>query len=142
MYQIENTLEIISDAAPCTGPDGTNYPWNWDKDTLPFLARITETAPPTGPTIIVTGWYVDDDNTQVWETRPETDEERSNRERQVKLAEIDRLEASITDRMWREDAVGSTAVMTFAPDDPRTGKTATQYIAYVNSTIANIRAGL
>ena len=69
------------------------------------------------------------------------------------LAEIDRLERSITDRMWREDAIGSTALMTINKqddagnwvtdaDDPRTGKTATQYIAYVNSAIANIRAGL
>jgi hypothetical protein len=58
------------------------------------------------------------------------------------LEQIAALEASITDRMWREDAVGSTAVMTFSPDDPRTGKTATQYIAYVNSAIANVRAGL
>jgi hypothetical protein len=62
--------------------------------------------------------------------------------RDIAMAEIATLEASITDRMWREDAVGSAAVMTFSPDDPRTGKTATQYIAYVNSTIANIRAGL
>ncbi|BAE51529.1 hypothetical protein amb2725 [Paramagnetospirillum magneticum AMB-1] len=71
----------------------------------------------------------------------------------VALAEIDRLEKSITDRMWREDAVGSTALMEIKRqdengdwvvdlDDPRTGKTATQYIAYVNSAIANIRAGL
>ena len=65
------------------------------------------------------------------------------------LAEIDRLEKSVTDRMWREDAVGSTALMEIKKqdgvvdlDDPRTGKTATQYIGYVNSAIANIRAGL
>ncbi|CUW40259.1 protein of unknown function [Magnetospirillum sp. XM-1] len=73
--------------------------------------------------------------------------------RAAALAEIDRLERSITDRMWREDAVGSTALMEIKKqdengdwvvdtDDPRTGKTATQYIAYVNSAIANIRAGL
>jgi hypothetical protein len=69
------------------------------------------------------------------------------------LAEIDRLERSITDRMWREDAVGSTALMNVSTvdedgniivdtDDPRTGKTATQYIAYVNDAIAALRAGL
>jgi len=69
------------------------------------------------------------------------------------LAEIDRLEKSITDRMWREDAVGSTALMnvsTVGEDgniivdtaDPRTGKTATQYIAWVNDAIAALRAGL
>jgi hypothetical protein len=65
------------------------------------------------------------------------------------LSEIDRLEKSITDRMWREDAIGSDLLMaikkqdgTVDLDDPRTGKTATQYIGYVNSAIANIRAGL
>lgn len=62
--------------------------------------------------------------------------------RDLALTEIDRLERSITDRMWREDAVGSTSVMAFGADDPRTGKTATQYIGWVNSAIANIRAGL
>ena len=69
------------------------------------------------------------------------------------LAEIDRLEKSITDRMWREDAVGSTALMVVKKrdendnlvddtDDPRHGKTATQYVAYVNDAIAALRAGL
>lgn len=69
------------------------------------------------------------------------------------LAEIDRLERSITDRMWREDAVGSTALMVVKKrdengdlvddtDDPRTGKTATQYIAWVNDAIAALRTGL
>lgn len=71
----------------------------------------------------------------------------------VALTEIDRLEKSITDRMWREDAIGSDLLMEIKKqdengdwvvdaDDPRTGKTATQYIGYVNSAIANIRAGL
>lgn len=71
----------------------------------------------------------------------------------VALAEIDRLEKSITDRMWREDAVGSTALMVVKKrdengdlvddtDDPRTGKTATQYIAWVNDAIAALRTGL
>ena len=71
----------------------------------------------------------------------------------IALAEIDRLERSITDRMWREDAVGSIALMEIKnqdetgalvvdTEDPRTGKTATQYIAYVNGVIATLRAGL
>ena len=69
------------------------------------------------------------------------------------MTEIDRLERSITDRMWREDAVGSTALMEINKqdedgnwvtdaDDPRTGKTATQYIGYVNDAIATLRTGL
>lgn len=62
--------------------------------------------------------------------------------RDIAMAAIATLEASITDRMWREDAVGSTAVMTFSPDDPRTGKTAGQYITWVDNRIRSIWGGL
>lgn len=142
MYQNEITLEIIADTAPCKGPDGTSYGGDWDKSTLPWLHKITETPRPTDPAIVVEGWHVGDGYVQVWDTRPETAEERNARERSAKLSQIAHLEQSITDRMWREDAVGSTSVMAFGDDDPRTGKTATQYIGWVNSAIANIRAGL
>lgn len=57
-------------------------------------------------------------------------------------AQITTLEASITPRMWREDAIGFTAPMAFGPDDPRTGKTASQYIAWVDAQIRQLRAQL
>jgi hypothetical protein len=71
----------------------------------------------------------------------------------ITLSEIDRLERSITERMWREDAVGSLDLMVIKTRgeegnlvddvaDPRHGKTATQYISYVNDTIAALRATL
>jgi hypothetical protein len=66
----------------------------------------------------------------------------SDRPRRDALAEISHLEASITDRMWREDATGSTALMGFGSNDPRTGKTATQYIAWVDAQCASLRAQL
>lgn len=52
---------------------------------------------------------------------------------------IKKLESSITDRMWREDAMGSSVIMDFGSSDPRTGKTATEYIAWVDSEISLIR---
>jgi len=58
------------------------------------------------------------------------------------LAQISALETSITNRMWREDATGSTAVMSCGGGDPRTGKTSTQYIAWVDSQCAVLRANL
>ena len=57
-------------------------------------------------------------------------------------AKIAMLEDSITNRMWREDAVASAAIMDFGPGDARSGKTATQYIAFVNDSIAALRGTL
>ena len=52
------------------------------------------------------------------------------------LAEIARLEAIITKRMEREDRAKSTAV------DPRTGRTASQQIYWVDAEIAALRETL
>lgn len=57
------------------------------------------------------------------------------------LADIKALEDSITNRMWREDAIGS--VETFPQDHPSwPGMTATQAINKVNSDIIAIKATL
>lgn len=93
MYQHTDTGEIIADSSPVTGPDGTNYPGDWDKSALSWLRRVTETAAPTGdPAVIVTGWHVDDSGVQVWDTRAETADERKQRVNApilAQLAEID-----------------------------------------------------
>jgi hypothetical protein len=137
--------------------NGKQYPrWYLDRSDLDGATRCTfEACPFDGTEYIIT----EHRNGPVigWVGTPRDPDEvvalkKSNRNA-IALAEIDRLEKSITDRMWREDAVGSTALMEIKKqdendnwvvdaDDPRTGKTATQYIAYVNSTITNIRAGL
>ena len=62
--------------------------------------------------------------------------------RAVAAEQITALERSITDRMWREDAKGCADVMDFGPDDHRTGKTATDYIAFVDDAIAVLRVSL
>lgn len=137
--------------------NGIQYPrWYLDRAELDGATRCTfEVCPFDGTEYIIT----EHRNGPVigWVGTPRDPDEVDALKREdakaIALAEIDRLEKSITDRMWREDAVGSTALMEIKKQDengnwvvdlgdPRTGKTATQYIAYVNSAIANIRAGL
>ena len=43
---------------------------------------------------------------------------------------------------WREDAKGSRVLMDLGPDHPGTGKTATQYIKYIDDQIDVVRASL
>jgi hypothetical protein len=137
--------------------NGIQYPrWYLDRSELAGATRCTfEACPFDGTEYIIT----EHRNGPVigWVGTPRDPDEvaalkKANRNA-IALAEIDRLERSITDRMWREDAVGSTALMTINKkdedgnwvtdaDDPRTGKTATQYIGYVNSAIAALRATL
>lgn len=94
--------------------DGTIYPANFPREEIPGLTEHPD------PVVVPTP--VDP--------------------RVAVLSQIDVLESSITDRMWREDAISSTAVMDFGPDDHRTGKTATQYIAFVDEAVAVLRASL
>jgi hypothetical protein len=70
------------------------------------------------------------------------DAEKKNRKSQMIRSRLAPLENSITDRMWREDAVGSTTVMSNTGDTNKDGKTATQYIAWVNAEIERLRAQL
>jgi hypothetical protein len=72
----KDDLIPIADDAPVTGPDGTNYPGNWDKSTLPFLHSVTLEAYPATPNVVVTGFHIDAGFTQVWETRSLTPSER------------------------------------------------------------------
>ena len=49
-------------------------------------------------------------------------------------AQITALEETITTRMWREASLGAGAIMRVIPEtDPRNGKTASQYIAWVDA---------
>ena len=136
---------------------GTQYPrWYLDRAALDGATRCTfEVCPFDGTEYIITehrngaviGWVgTPRDPDEVAELK------KANADALI-LAEIDSLERSITDRMWREDAVGSIALMVVKKRDendnlvddtadPRHGKTATQYIAYVNDAIAALRARL
>lgn len=59
----------VNDADQYIAPDGTKYPYNFPKASIPTLTPVTSTARPTDPTLIVTGFTIDGTYTQVWHTR-------------------------------------------------------------------------
>jgi hypothetical protein len=162
MYYIPGARKI--DGTPCEYLyeqdsfvlNGTQYPGNWDKASIDG-AEVCTFEPCTLDPI---DYVVSEDRVGAvirWVGVPRDPQEaaaiRARRARETTLGEIDRLERSISDRMWREDAVGSTALIVVKKrdedgnlvddtDNPRHGKTATQYIAYVNDAIAALSAGL
>lgn len=76
MWCKDDLVPIMDDEA-VTGPDGTHYPWNWDKATLPWLHRVTLAPQPSDPMLVTTGFHIDGGHTQVWETRSKTATERA-----------------------------------------------------------------
>ena len=63
------SLDIIQDNAPYTDSSGTNYPSNWDKDTIAELFPVTLVTQPTE--VVIEGFHielVDVTYTQVWDT--------------------------------------------------------------------------
>jgi hypothetical protein len=55
--------------------DGTKYPKCYPKCEIAELTQVTETPRPTDSSVVVTGFHIDDSFTQVWDTRPKTEEE-------------------------------------------------------------------
>lgn len=75
MYTDE-TLTPIADNAPYVSADGTKYPPNFPKSEIPGLYQVTETAKPENTdTEAVTGFIIDEELVQVWQTRSRTEEE-------------------------------------------------------------------
>jgi len=75
MYTDE-TLTPIADNAPYVSADGTKYPPNFPKSEIPSLFQVTETTKPADTDAeIVTGFIIDEELVQVWQTRPSTEEE-------------------------------------------------------------------
>lgn len=78
MYTDE-TLTPIADNAPYVGADGTKYPANFPKAEIPALHLVTETPRPADTeTEIVTGFIIDEEFVQVWQTRERTEEEKAD----------------------------------------------------------------
>ena len=121
---------------------GTSHPGNEPKDDFLGFLKVVLTAEPNDPGFRTIGnsvEMVDGVPTQVWQTEAlpsKTPEELLAEQNAPVLAEISRLEGSITDRMWREDSMHRTAV------NPVTGKTSTDYIAWVDAECAALRAQL
>lgn len=72
----DDTLTPISDNAPYISADGTKYPPNFPKSEIPGLYYVTETVKPVDTeSEIVTGFIIDEELVQIWQTRPRTEEE-------------------------------------------------------------------
>ena len=78
MYTDE-TLIPIADNAPYVGLDGTKYPANFPKGEIPDLHPVTETPRSSDTdTTLVTGFTIDENFVQVWQTRERTEEEKTS----------------------------------------------------------------
>lgn len=71
----DSTLQPIKDKASYISQAGINYPPDFPKDEIPGLFSVTETAPPDDATLFITGFIVDQNHNQVWQTRKKTAEE-------------------------------------------------------------------
>jgi hypothetical protein len=77
MYTDE-TLVPIMDNAPYVSADGTKYPPNFPKSEIPGLYPVTETEKPVDTNAeVVTGFIINEDLVQAWQTRPRTEEEQT-----------------------------------------------------------------
>lgn len=71
----DSTKKPINPGDSYVAADGTQYPANFPKSEIPGLIAVTETARPSDESLVVTGFVIDESNTQVWSTRPKTEEE-------------------------------------------------------------------
>lgn len=72
------TLTPIADHAPYISADGTKYPGNFPKSEIPDLYPVTETPRPADTeTEAVTGFIINEDFVQAWQTRIRTEEEKA-----------------------------------------------------------------
>lgn len=77
MIFTDSTLQPIYDYQQYIGEDGTQYPANYPKYEIPGLFPVTETPQPTDASLVVTGFTVNAQYVQVWQTREKTAEELS-----------------------------------------------------------------
>ena len=71
----DSTRKPVHEYDSYVAADGTQYPTNFPKTEIPDLVAVTETARPSDESLVVTGFAIDESNTQVWLTRPKTEEE-------------------------------------------------------------------
>ena len=101
MYTNAN-LDKIQDNAPYTSLiDGTKYPSNFPKDDITELEPVTMCDCPTGCFII--GWYIDETYTQVWDTRPYTQEELDDIEIRENNKITAKQDALFMKYKWRQE---------------------------------------
>ena len=71
----DSTLQPIYDHQQYTSENGTQYPANYPKAEIRGLFLVTETPRPDDPYLVVTGFTINSQRIQVWQTREKTEEE-------------------------------------------------------------------
>lgn len=128
----DSTKKPINPGDSYVAADGTQYPSSFPKEEIPGLTQVIETQPPVDDSVVVTGFYIDAANYQVWQTRPKTEEELRDALVSSLQNQIIQLESSVTDRRIRE-ALSTDEVIAAA------GKA---WISNVETQIASLRADL
>lgn len=77
MLYTDSRLRPVYPHQQYVAPDGTQYPPNYPKDEIPALSLVTEAAQPEDESLVVTGFIINEEKQQVWQTRPKTDKELS-----------------------------------------------------------------
>lgn len=80
-------LMPIQDFQQYIASDGTRYPYNFPKSSIPELKKVTETPMPTDNNLIITGFIIDSTLTLVWQTKIKTDNQK-NMEAQANIPDL------------------------------------------------------
>jgi hypothetical protein len=87
-----DALSIINDHEPYTAKDGTKYPWNYPKDSIPGLYPVTLTPRPDDGDYAVTDFSINQDHVQVWDAVVRTEVEKITRHNNGIWSQIDATE--------------------------------------------------
>jgi len=118
MYTNANK-DIIYDNAPYKGLDGTSYPAGFPKNEIAELSLVTEVAQPVDSTLVVTGFHIDANDTQVYDTRPKTAQELADEAQSL----IDQMRA-------KRDSLLRESDYTQLPDTSLTTAKVAEYVTY------------
>lgn len=100
---VDRSGKIISDNDQYTASDGTVYPWNYPKESIPGLNRVTETQKPDANGVVVIGYHIDERHIQVWETRQESEEETKSRVNSAIFARLAENDSKIIRALTEND---------------------------------------
>ena len=84
-----STLQPVGDNDKYIGLDGTTYPSNFPKGSIPELHEVTLTQPPEGK--IALSFSIDETYTQVWQYRDKTQEELGADLERAKVSKINEI---------------------------------------------------
>ncbi len=74
LYANEN-LEPVYEGQYYIGLNGTHYPANVPRTSIPNLHPVAETDRPTDPDLVVTGFIINSEFVQIWQTRTKNNAE-------------------------------------------------------------------